>query len=91
MLRFLSGTALLGAAYMLGRVTPPTDLLNAHQQAEIARIERHTAIADALAPFDIVTSALLRFVPLVALGVLLVWVIGLMVIDLVNRMAAARD
>jgi hypothetical protein len=91
MLRFLSGTALLGAAYMLGRLTPPSEVLYAHQTAELARIERQTAIADALAPFDVVTSALLRFVPLVAIGVLLAWVLGVLAIDLVNRMAAARD
>jgi hypothetical protein len=82
---------LLGSAYLLGRITPPNELQQAHTSAAIASIERQTAIDAAVAPFDVVAGSLLRLVPLVCVALLLVWAAGLLWIDLVNTRAARRE
>jgi hypothetical protein len=87
----ITAAVLLGAAYLLGRVTPPSELQQAHTSAAIASIERQTAIDAAVAPFDVVTSSLLRLVPLVCIVMVLAWAAGLLWLDLDNAAAARRE
>jgi hypothetical protein len=90
-MRYVTFAVLLCAAYLLGRITPPNELQQAHTSAAIASIERQTAIDAAVAPFDVVARALLRLVPLACLGVVGIWAAGLLWIDLVNTRAARRE
>jgi hypothetical protein len=82
---------LLCAAYLIGRVNPPNELQQAHTHAEIASIERQTAIQAALAPIDVAYGSLWRLVPLAAVVALLVWACGLLWVDLVNTWAGRRE
>jgi hypothetical protein len=80
----LTIVVLIGAAYILGRVTPPSELQQAHTQAAITNIERQTAIDAAVTPFEVVTASLLSLVPVAVAVIIIVWAAGLLWIDLTN-------
>lgn len=76
---------LISAAYLLGRTTPPSELQQARTQAAITNIERQTAIDAAVTPFEVVASSLLRLMPVAAASIVLLWLGGLLWIDLAAR------
>jgi hypothetical protein len=90
-LRYLTLAVVLCAAYLIGRAAEPAELQLAYQRAEIAQIERQTAVETALVPIDVAYGALWRLLPLAGCTFIGVWSAGLLWVDLVNTWAGRRE
>jgi hypothetical protein len=87
----ITAAVFLCAAYLLGRITPPNELQQAYTRAEIAHVEHQTAVDAAMARADAGYSWLWRLLPLFGFTVVVIYLAGILYIDLVNQWAAQRD